>query len=181
MVEELKRKVPGGIKIFSWLIIIFSGICFLDWLFNFGGRREWMLIPPYLYLPMLFVSVIVALNLLHLKKWSRVAIIILSLLFAAESVINIPTMYHKIDSFVKMKFGNDASTREKMEEVRQKFMKERDLTEFPLSTERILVLTRNILRMVFYLILLLPGLISLVFNVSVVCYFARPTIRGHFK
>jgi len=137
-----------------------------------------MLIPPYLYLPMLFASVIVALNLLHLKKWSLVAIIILSLLFAAESAIKIPTMYHKIDSFVKMKFSDDGVL---TIEAVQAIKKEHNIKDFPISDEKMIELTRDILRVGLYLILLLPGLISLVFNVLVVCYFARPTIKGHFK
>jgi len=135
-----------------------------------------MLMPVYLYLPMLFACAIVALNLLHLKKWSRVAIIFLSLLFVAESVIIIPTWYYKIESFVTNKFSDDGALIKAVQEIK----KERKIKEIPISDEEMVELTRYILRMGLYFVLLLPGLISLVFNTSVICYFARPRIKGHF-
>ena len=83
-----------GITIFSWLIIIGSVLNFLS---NSSAAEVNPLFSVYFYYIISVLSIIIAFFLFKLKDWSRVSIIIVSILVGLETIVTTPHVLNQIE------------------------------------------------------------------------------------
>lgn len=92
----MEKKRSRGVTVFGVLIIIGSVFGLL------GARDGWKFNPPasnYLYLVLLPLSIVVAVFLFNLKNWARVAIIVISLIVAVETLITTPYALARVNEY----------------------------------------------------------------------------------
>ncbi|MBU2034732.1 MAG: hypothetical protein KKA59_03020 [Candidatus Omnitrophica bacterium] len=90
--EKIAEQRSGGITIFSWLIIVGSSIGLIA---NFSPKPLNPAISVYFNFIILPLSIIAAINLLKLKNWPRIIIIIISILTATETGLSFSFVFKK--------------------------------------------------------------------------------------
>jgi len=162
----MEKKRPKGVTIFSWLIIVGSLLPFSQVI---QKRTEYLPIIVYFTVVISVVSIIVAISLLKLKKWARIAIIAISILVAIKTLAIVPYSMNKIQS----------SLSERFEEHYKKNVKEKGRIigqDVPTAEE-----ARNLTLTFMKSFMAVVILISLGFNSGVIYYLTRPKVKEMFE
>jgi len=159
-------KRSKGITIFSWLIIVSSLLVFSQVM-----QKETKYLPVIIYFTVIIgiSSIVTAINLLRLKKWARIAIIIISILVATKTLAFIPYSMKEI----QLNFSENFEThyRTTMKE------KGREIGKDAPTVEKARQTTTTFMRS----FLMVVSLISLGFNIAVIRYFTRPKVKEMFR
>jgi len=83
----MDKKLPKGVKIFAILILTNSVLSLLS---LGGSRNAGIPFTFFFYLLILPASIAVSIYLLKLKEWARVAIIVISVLVALQTIVTFP-------------------------------------------------------------------------------------------
>ncbi|MBL7157077.1 MAG: hypothetical protein ISS92_02815 [Candidatus Omnitrophica bacterium] len=171
---EKKRSV--GIAVFAWLIIIVSALGILQ------SKASWDLnhiISNYLYLILLFpLSIVVAIFLLKLENWARIAIIVISVIVAAESIITIPHVLSKIDEYsmveIEESFYKGLEAGKKYKKPDTPELTKQQVEE---AIERAMQLAKKAMQAMVIIMIT----ISTAFNCAVIYFFTRPKVKEQFE
>jgi len=170
---EKKRSV--GVAVFAWLILIGSVLALLS--IQTGWKLN-PLISNYLYLTIIPFSVVVAVFLFKLRNWARLAIIIISVIVAAEGIITMPHVLGTVDEYSMAKleegFYNGLEAGKKHKKPGAPELTEQQIEE---TKEKVMQVARKAIQ-VFTLIMII---LSTAFNCVVVYFFTRPKVKEQFK
>ncbi len=165
---DKKRSI--GVTIFSWIVICGS-IGSLVTLQNTKAMSPEF--SFFLYLLILPASIITGIYLLKLKRWARTAIIVITLLVAVETLATIPYVLSTSRGYLKEQY--DLEVRPQIVELLQEQMQGAEPNEA--DVERAMDAAKTMGK-VFMVVTIL---IALGFNVGIVYFFTRPTVREQFE
>lgn len=155
------RKRSKGVTVFAVLIIAASVLSIMSlpqsWQFS-------SIFSNILYLVVLPASIVSGIALLRLKKWARVAVIAISVIVAAETIITAPMLLSKITEIA------EATTRQGYAENLE------EGTRPPVSEEEALAIMIPVVRVVIISMIAM----SVLFNCLVILFFTRPKVREQF-
>jgi len=171
---EKKRSV--GVAVFAWLVIIGSVLGVLN------SRAGWELnhiISNYLYLILILpLSIVVAIFLLKLENWARIAMIVVSVIVAAESMITIPHVLSKIDEYsmveIEESFYKGLEAGKKHKKPGTPELTEQQVEE---AREKVMQLARKAMQAMVLIMITL----SIAFNCAVIYFFTRPKVKEQFS
>ena len=171
---EKKRSV--GIAVFAWLIIIGSALGILH------SKAGWELnhiISNYMYLILLFpLSIVVAIFLLKLENWARLAIIAISLIVAAESVITMPYVLRQMDEYsmveIEESFYKGLEAGKKHKKPGTPELTEQQAEE---AIEKAMQVAKKAMQVMVTIMITL----SIAFNCAVIYFFTRPKVKEQFN
>jgi len=171
----MEHKRSRGVTIFAWLILIGS-IFNLAAMLPAAAQQAASPISPFLYITVGIISIVVAMNLLKLAGWARMAIIIISVIVAAETLATAPTFFKKNQEVFALSF--DAGWDGVMENMKKDPEKAAalDIARMEESREKTKETALKLNRIFLTALMLL----SAGFNLGVIYFFTRPKIVEQF-
>ena len=173
----MENKRTKGIAVLAWSILIGSVLSLVTY------KASLELNPPisnFIYAPILFASIIASIYLLKLRKEARIAIIIISVIVALETILSIPYCINKYNKFIEEKFDGYykiASAQFVQTSPKPTLAEEASLKQIEANEANI----KNIMLVAAIIILSLLFFMSLAFNLVVIYYFTRPKVKAEFK
>jgi len=161
-----------GVTIFSWLIIIGSafGLLAVGVYLKLGA-----IVAFLLYLAIGVISLITAANLLKLKKWARISIIVISVIVAVETLVTLPAAIEQSQAVVEEQF--DVA----FEETIQTTTQDGQPVEIDeLRMEELKVTGKDTANKMAARLVIILSLLSVIFNAAVIYFFAHPKIKAQF-
>lgn len=177
----MEKKRSKGITIFSWLIITGSILGLLSCL------TERTLIPPiliFLYVIIYPTSIAIAIYLMKLRKWARIAIIVISIVVAAATVATAPYLINANKKYVNEMF--DEWYKEGYEEGierAKKIYSGKAVEEATVVVEKAKIkeTTKSFSMILVNILSIAIPLISIGFNCGVIYFFTRPKVKEQFR
>ena len=170
----MTERRPVGITIFSWAIILGS-------VANILSLNDAMRINPgiwsFMYLIISPVSIVGAIYLLRQKDWARRAIVIISLIVAAETLVTAPQAVNDVKEYDEVFLEENFETKIRQEMEIRGVPKEQ-ITEEQIEKAKGLAVESAKNVMVAVVIIML--LVSVGFNAGAIYYFTRPRVKERF-